>query len=93
MANINDKVNYFAFVLYLFEMLIKLTVLSLCIASSIAIPNVIRLPIIKNERVKLDKRSEVHHAKLYNNDGSEYLVNIGIGTPIQNFSVSLDTGR
>lgn len=73
----------------------KLALLLLGITSTMAIPNgTIRLPIIKNEcRAKLNKRSEVHHAKLYNNDGSEYLVNIGIGTPIQNFSVSLDTGR
>jgi len=30
---------------------------------------------------------------LYNDNGSQYLVNVNIGTPGQNFSVALDTGR
>lgn len=91
---LDQFVFFFLLLLKSFEMLLKLVLLLLGIVSSIAIPNgTIHLPIFKNERVKINKRSEVHHAMLYNNDGSEYLVNIGIGTPIQNFSVSLDTGR
>ncbi|KAI9313938.1 aspartic peptidase domain-containing protein [Dichotomocladium elegans] len=31
-------------------------------------------------------------AKLYNDEGSEYLIRIGIGTPPQEFTVALDTG-
>lgn len=54
----------------------------------------ISLPIEKTNQVKrLQKRSAAHSLRLYNNDGAEYLINIGIGTPIQNFTVSLDTGR
>jgi hypothetical protein len=30
---------------------------------------------------------------LYNDNGSQYLINVSIGTPGQNFSVALDTGR
>jgi hypothetical protein len=30
---------------------------------------------------------------LYNDDGSQYLINVNIGTPAQTFSVALDTGR
>jgi hypothetical protein len=32
-------------------------------------------------------------ASLYNDAGSQYLVDVSIGTPAQNFSVTLDTGR
>jgi hypothetical protein len=32
-------------------------------------------------------------ASLYNDAGSQYLVEVSIGTPAQNFSVTLDTGR
>lgn len=42
------------------------------------------------------KRSVSPHqgaAQLYNDEGSEYLVRVGIGTPPQNFTVALDTGR
>lgn len=56
--------------------------------------NTISLPIEKANQVKrLQKRSAAHSLQLYNNNGAEYLINIGIGTPIQNFTVSLDTGR
>lgn len=32
-------------------------------------------------------------ASLYNDQGSQYLIDISVGTPAQNFSVTLDTGR
>ncbi|KAI8339325.1 aspartic peptidase domain-containing protein [Blakeslea trispora] len=38
------------------------------------------------------KRKNIYQTQLFNNDGSEYLINVGVGTPIQNFIVSLDTG-
>jgi hypothetical protein len=60
----------------------------------------IRLPITKlyhtsHKQNTLFHRSanHIHKASLYNDDGSEYLVQIGVGTPPQNFTVSLDTGR
>ncbi|OBZ82782.1 Mucorpepsin [Choanephora cucurbitarum] len=43
------------------------------------------------KRQQLDKRAE-HNAPLYNDQGSQYLVQVGIGTPAQNFTVTLDTG-
>lgn len=52
------------------------------------------LPITKRHKHinGLQKRAQ-HYTPLFNDEGSEYLVNIGIGTPIQNFTLSLDTGR
>ncbi|CEG77258.1 hypothetical protein RMATCC62417_12044 [Rhizopus microsporus] len=41
---------------------------------------------------KLHHRSYEHYAKLYNDEGSQYLVNISIGNPKQDFTVALDTG-
>lgn len=58
----------------------------------------ISLPIQKqshqiwHRRTALEKR-DGHPAKLYNDEGSEYLITVGIGTPPQNFTVALDTGR
>ncbi|KAI9268596.1 aspartic peptidase domain-containing protein [Helicostylum pulchrum] len=51
------------------------------------------LPITKRHKPinGLQKRAQ-HYTPLFNDEGSEYLVNIGIGTPIQNFTLSLDTG-
>lgn len=40
----------------------------------------------------LDKR-DPFAAALYNDAGSQYLIDVAIGTPPQNFSVTLDTGR
>ncbi|GAN08429.1 aspartyl proteinase [Mucor ambiguus] len=55
--------------------------------------NTIALPIEKsNQLKKLQKRSASHSLQLYNNEGAEYLINISVGTPAQNFTVSLDTG-
>ncbi|KAG2218086.1 hypothetical protein INT45_004835 [Circinella minor] len=63
--------------------------------------SVIRLPLKKSAR-NLDvitaqrKRSiekrEPFKTTLYNDGGSQYLVDVGIGTPLQNFTVTLDTG-
>ncbi|ORY98754.1 aspartic peptidase domain-containing protein [Syncephalastrum racemosum] len=57
----------------------------------------ISLPIQKQSRKIRHQRSafrkrDGHPAKLYNDEGSEYLITVGIGTPPQNFTVALDTG-
>lgn len=51
-------------------------------------------PIISaiQKRNGLDKR-DPFTAALYNDAGSQYLIDVSIGTPAQNFSVTLDTGR
>ncbi|KAI7887375.1 acid protease [Lichtheimia hyalospora FSU 10163] len=62
--------------------------------------NTIRLPIRRSSpSTPLDhrhlKRSAPPRngaAQLYNDEGSEYLVRVSIGTPPQNFTVALDTG-
>ncbi|KAI8339324.1 aspartic peptidase domain-containing protein [Blakeslea trispora] len=43
------------------------------------------------KRQELNKRAD-YKAPLYNDQGSQYLVEVGIGTPPQNFTVTLDTG-
>lgn len=64
--------------------------------------NLLRLPIMRKQRTtdmltarrhrNLQKR-DPFHTSLYNDEGSQYLVQVGIGTPAQNFIVTLDTGR
>lgn len=65
---------------------------------------IIRAPIIRNPRQgnvlevarkryqSMQKRAE-YNAPLYNDQGSQYLINVDIGTPAQTFAVTLDTGR
>lgn len=75
----------------------KLTALFLFILLVLKIQGqkVIQLSLTKNKGLNkiLNQRSSVHHAKMYNDEGSQYLVRVGIGNPIQNFTVALDTGR
>lgn len=84
----------------------KITVAVLVIAAALAEADIIRAPIIRNPnqgsaldiaRKKthlLSKRAGgVYNASLYNDQGSQYLIEVGIGTPPQNFTVTLDTGR
>ncbi|KAI8644839.1 aspartic peptidase domain-containing protein, partial [Parasitella parasitica] len=55
----------------------------------------ISLPIEKKYHYyqeKIQRRAPTHNIQLYNNEGAEYLISIGIGTPVQNFTVSVDTG-
>lgn len=61
---------------------------------SYVIPNndFISLPLIKRPR-SLTKRGTSENYKLYNADKIEYLTKIYIGTPPQEFLVSIDTGR
>lgn len=61
-----------------------------CVSASM-----INLPITKRYKGLKNGLQErgLHQATLFNDQGSEYLITIGIGTPIQNFTVSLDTGR
>ena len=69
-------------------------------------PQLLRLPLIRNPYTTdileaarrkhgriLNKRADTFTTKLYNDQGSQYLVQVGIGTPPQNFTVTLDTGR
>lgn len=52
----------------------------------------IRLPLIRHTP-HLSKRAGSEAYKLYNADRTEYLTKIYIGTPPQEFQVSIDTGR
>lgn len=65
---------------------------------------IIRVPITRQSRPdpiisSIQKRNKAlvkrdpFMASLYNDAGSQYLIDISIGTPSQNFSVTLDTGR
>ncbi|KAI8342998.1 aspartic peptidase domain-containing protein [Chlamydoabsidia padenii] len=62
--------------------------------------NTIRLPITKQSILQsnhsiLTKRSTIkssYRSLLYNDDGTEYLITISVGTPPQDFKVALDTG-
>ncbi|KAG0169809.1 hypothetical protein DFQ28_002863 [Apophysomyces sp. BC1034] len=53
---------------------------------------VIRLPLSRTKIPKRMRRDVSYAAGLYNDDGSEYLMTVGIGTPPQNFTVAVDTG-
>lgn len=70
---------------------------------------IIRAPIIRNpnqgdplqvarkrfqaiQKRQLGKR-DPFQAPLYNDQGSQYLIEVGIGSPVQTFAVTLDTGR
>lgn len=59
-------------------------------------PPLLRLPLMRKSAAPLvqqfDKR-DPFSTPLYNDQGSQYLVSVGIGTPPQNFTVTLDTGR
>ncbi|CAO3686850.1 unnamed protein product [Rhizopus stolonifer] len=58
---------------------------------------ILRVPVERRSRPdpiissRLNKRDS-YLTTLYNDLGSQYLINIGIGTPAQNFTVTLDTG-
>lgn len=63
----------------------------------------LRLPIKRRENIAAAAATTRKHGKfgkranndisLYNANGKEYLIEIGIGTPPQFFNVTLDTGR
>ena len=66
----------------------------------------IRFPIIKhptssyrhekrqsNNITTVTPRPTTEKSKLYNDEASEYLIRVGVGTPPQNFTLALDTGR
>lgn len=64
----------------------------------------IRLPIIRQRRADpmisaIQKRNaaltkrDPFLTSLYNDQGSQYLVEVSVGTPAQTFAVTLDTGR
>ncbi|KAI7855733.1 aspartic peptidase domain-containing protein [Circinella umbellata] len=63
--------------------------------------SVIRLPLRKSaknldvitaQRKRSIEKRDPFEATLYNDGGSQYLVDVGIGTPLQKFTVTLDTG-
>lgn len=65
-------------------------------ASSITPSSVVRLPLLRRQHPhgsSRRKRDGSFSAQLYNDQGSEYLIQVAIGTPPQNFTVTLDTGR
>ena len=61
------------------------------------IPNkrndLITLPLIKRTSALRKRQANDENYKLYNEDRVEYLTKIYIGTPPQEFYVSIDTGR
>ncbi|KAF7732549.1 hypothetical protein EC973_003296 [Apophysomyces ossiformis] len=57
-----------------------------------SIATFIRLPLSHVKSSRRVRRDVSYADRLYNDDGSEYLINIGIGTPAQNFTVAVDTG-
>ena len=85
----------------------SLLALTLVIAISLAVEDVplLRMPLIRNPQRSVDLLSSVKQeyrrlmkrdpfqTPLYNDQGSQYLIQVGIGTPSQNFTVTLDTGR
>lgn len=65
-------------------------------ASSITSSSVVRLPLLRRQHPhgsSRRKRDGPFSAQLYNDQGSEYLIQVAIGTPPQKFTVTLDTGR
>ncbi|KAI8149028.1 aspartic peptidase domain-containing protein [Fennellomyces sp. T-0311] len=74
------------------------------VATSADDPQLLRLPLIRNphssdvlaaarrKHGRIISKRDPFHTKLYNDQGSQYLVQVGIGTPPQNFTVTLDTG-
>ncbi|KAI8150369.1 aspartic peptidase domain-containing protein [Fennellomyces sp. T-0311] len=79
----------------------SVVLLSTAVASfAYASDPVIRMPLIRKgrsfstinaRRRSLDKR-DPFQTSLYNDGGSQYLVEVGVGSPAQNFTVTLDTG-
>ncbi|KAI8089826.1 aspartic peptidase domain-containing protein [Halteromyces radiatus] len=47
---------------------------------------------LANRRKRSLEKRDPFQAPLYNDDGSQYLIQIGVGSPAQNFTVTLDTG-
>ncbi|KAI8639018.1 aspartic peptidase domain-containing protein [Parasitella parasitica] len=53
---------------------------------------IIRFPIIEQPTPQIAKR-DIGVASLFNFNAREYIIEIGLGTPVQKFNVTLDTGR
>ena len=77
------------------------SVLLVCIASitcvdlAAAAEKVLRLPLKQLDRSRgdLQKRDGSNKVPLYNANGKEYLIEVGVGTPPQYFNLTMDTGR
>ncbi|CEP07799.1 hypothetical protein [Parasitella parasitica] len=52
---------------------------------------VLRFPIIEQPTSQIEKR-DIGIASLFNFNSKEYIIKVGLGTPVQNFNVTLDTG-
>ncbi|KAI8149029.1 aspartic peptidase domain-containing protein [Fennellomyces sp. T-0311] len=69
------------------------SVLLLLTATLAEAATTIKLPIYKrlhHERRQDSNRTSI--SRLYNDEGSEYLIRVGVGSPPQNFTLALDTG-
>ncbi|OBZ82783.1 Mucorpepsin [Choanephora cucurbitarum] len=81
-------------------MMLTNSVLLVCIASitcvdlAAAAEKVLRLPLKQLDRSRgdLQKRDGSNKVPLYNANGKEYLIEVGVGTPPQYFNLTMDTG-
>lgn len=53
----------------------------------------LRFPIKPTNNQKRLHKRDISGAPLYNANGKEYLVEVGVGSPPQFFNLTLDTGR
>jgi hypothetical protein len=80
--------------------LIKVTALFIYISTNAIVSaeedKLLRIPIKKNYISPQNRRlrqRDTTSTPLYNANGKEYLIQVGVGTPPQYFNVTLDTGR
>jgi hypothetical protein len=84
----------------------KIQIAIIVVATAVGIINadgIIRAPIFRKDNDLLElarkryntlnRRANAYSAPLYNDQGSQYLIEVEIGTPPQKFPVTLDTGR
>lgn len=89
------SLSYIAAMLYisLFFVLISCTCIPLNDAKPI-VNTAIKLPLIRKSTPHIRKRAATSSKyALYNQDHVEYLTKVNIGTPPQEFLVTVDTGR
>ncbi|CAO3691903.1 unnamed protein product [Rhizopus stolonifer] len=71
-----------------------ITLFALFIITALCTKNqIIRVP-LKQKRLpnQLIRRQNTYNSKIYNNEGSLYLISVSVGTPPQTFDLALDTG-
>lgn len=71
------------------------TIIAVYAKSPVEEPKLLRVPLKRRTKPlhQLLQRRDVFSSKLYNDQGSLYLIPISIGTPPQTFHLALDTGR